>query len=190
MNKVLLLFVSLCILIGCAMKPTVTENSQPVVFQFKSSYKNLNVITFFRKIEADGTKGDRFMIGQSQANALMNMPVGAFAPETVLLEPGTYYLDSFQVSVDDSTFCVSEKGHYSQRNGWDDAANQPLFLSFTVKHGESLVLPEVIFTACKPTIKDAEGVFSLGKEFAPPAPVQMPSAEASEPVTESEEEPE
>jgi hypothetical protein len=176
--------------VACAMKPKVDGNASSVTFRFKSSYDQ-NVLTFWRKIEADGTKGDRFSVGVPQFSLLMNFSYPAYSPETVQLAPGTYYLDSYQVPIsladyraardaeDDKArdkdgpvflsfngdeYCVSEKGHYTTRNGWDDAKGQPFLLSFIVDHGDVL-LPEVTFQGCNPTFADPEGIFTLGNKF-------------------------
>lgn len=70
-----------------------------------------------------------------------------------------------------SQFFVSQKGHYTSRNGWDKNANAPKFLAFTVKPGETLVLPsvEVIPNTDKTSAQtavlkydDPKGIFVLG----------------------------
>ncbi|MDR2884060.1 MAG: hypothetical protein LBV09_03025 [Deferribacteraceae bacterium] len=158
---------------ACAAKSPVSQDTpqadktlSQVIFNFKSSYNDRSVLTFWRKIEADGTKGERFFVGGGTTFSLMmNLPFPPFAPKTVELEAGRYYLDSYQVPIEGGKYCVSEGTHYTQRNGWDDTKGQPKYLSFTVEEGSGLTLPEVVFNGCEPTINDTQKVFTLGAVF-------------------------
>jgi len=116
-----------------------TSKSKPpvsnVIFDF-SSEKAVSVLTFWRKIGDDGKKGKRFSVA-------FKKPFDYSAkPRIKRLAPGTYYLDSFQVTYD-RYFVVSQGGHFLLRNGWDDEENKPKYLSFTVKENEEIILPGV-----------------------------------------------
>lgn len=165
--KKLLLVVSI-LLSACASAPK-PQGSGPqgpsparVTVQLKSA-SGLSVIAFWRKIEEGGVKGERLLTGQSKFAAMvLNKPPAPFKPHRLNLAAGTYYLDSFQVDRPGG-FCVSQAGHYTGRNGWDDAAQKPFYLSFTVQEAQVLVLPEVTFDGdCVASFEDAQAVFTVG----------------------------
>lgn len=169
LKKILSLGIATLIVGACAMQPGLNcENPASVTFNFQSE-NNKNAMTFWRKIESDGTKGSRFMLGQSTGSAFMNMNFPEYYPETRDIDPGTYYLDSYQVAVSSKpgiAYCVSQGGHYMTRNGWDDENNQPLYISFTVSEGEQLNLPMVKFDAeCQPTITGDTSKVKIGSKF-------------------------
>lgn len=167
MLKYLFVAVSVFSLSSCGTVPTPTsKNPAEVTFRFKETvaYKNgasedNSVLTFWRKIEEDGKKSGRIAVGKA---------FRLYDPTTIQLDPGTYYLDSFQVGSSQNSFCVSQGGHYLTRNGWDDAANKPYYLSFTIKEGDVLELPEVVFNSdCKSAaFKDPKNVFTVGSKLA------------------------
>ncbi|MGJ4748446.1 hypothetical protein ACQV5M_18950 [Leptospira sp. SA-E8] len=166
--KKLLLIVAALVLSACASAPKPQgANPAKVTLQFKSVYGK-SIIAFWRKIEEDGVKGDRFLTGQSQFAAMvLNSPPSKYKPQVLTLNAGTYYLDSFQVDRPDNILCVSQRGHYTGRNGWDDAAQKPFYLSFTVKEGQVLVLPEVTLDVdCVASFEDTQGVFTVGSRLA------------------------
>lgn len=165
--KKLLLIVAALVLSACASVPKPqSANPAKVTLQFKSVYGR-SVIAFWRKIEDDGVKGDRFLTGQSQFAAMvLNKLPSAYKPQVLSLNAGTYYLDSFQVDRAAGIFCVSQPGHYTGRNGWDDAAQKPFYLSFTVKEGQVLVLPEVTFDGdCGVSFEGTQAVFTVGSRL-------------------------
>ncbi|MCL2798970.1 MAG: hypothetical protein FWD54_01625 [Endomicrobia bacterium] len=141
-------------------------NYSNVTFYFESGGKS--VLTFWRKINDDGSKGKRFSIGgASKAALFMNGGFRDPFPQTVKLKPGTYYLDSFQTA----SGIVSQKKHYLLRNGWDDKENKPLFLSFTITDNQSIVLPKVEIIPLKQSdntyrvefkIDENKDIFTLG----------------------------
>jgi hypothetical protein len=156
-------------LAACAGKPSVeSENPANVVFRFQSENGD-SVMTFWRKIESDGTKGKRFMVGVSQGRALMNMPFPKYSPESLRLDPGTYFLDSYQAVVSGKpgiAYCISQSGHYSSRVGWDDADKKPLYMAFSIKEGQDLTLPMTRFDSeCKPTFVTDTSEVVLGDRF-------------------------
>lgn len=162
--RMLFICLGLFFVLSCAGKPDVTtESPSVVVFQFTSDYNNTSMLSFWRKIEVGGEKGPRFSIGVSQAKLFMNSSFPKYAPVTMKLDPGTYYLDSFEVPVSGKVNCLSEKKHFKSRNGWDDAAQQPLFLSFTVEEGQHLILPQVVFSGCTASFTDEENIFTVGR---------------------------
>ncbi|MCL2485213.1 MAG: hypothetical protein FWF00_03075 [Endomicrobia bacterium] len=144
MKKIVLLMFSILIgLSACATVPKPSKEAQSAAVTFYFSGNGLSALTFWRKINDDGSKGKRFSVGgASKASLLMNGGFKKPFEETIDLEAGTYYLDSFQISAKDG-FIVSQIGHYLSRNGWDDAENKPKYLSFTVEGGKDLVLPKV-----------------------------------------------
>jgi hypothetical protein len=124
-------------LFSCVSIPKSSENGSSITFYFESEGRT--VLTFWRKINEDGSKGKRFSIGGGSKMALiMNSGFGKPYSQTVKLDAGTYYLDSFEtVSI------VSQKAHYASRNGWDDENNKPLYMSFTISDNQNIVLPKV-----------------------------------------------
>ena len=128
-------------LAACATVPKASDDASEVTFYFESGGKS--VLTFWKKINDNGSKGKVFSVGgNSQFGLMMNSGFKAPYAETIKLAPGTYYLDSLQVATA-SGFVVSQGKQYALRNGWDDADNKPLYLSFTVIDGQDLVLPKV-----------------------------------------------
>lgn len=171
MKKLLSCLSILLFVVSCATNSVKTQNPATVSFDFEGNGKS--ALTFWRKINPDGTKDSVFSVGGNTKAALM-MNSGFKYPEseTIKLDAGTYYLDSFQID-NNNGFIVSESGHYLMRNGWDKANNKPYFLSFTVKEGETLVLPRVNIKAevignYNPTVKfrfefeDENKVFTIG----------------------------
>jgi hypothetical protein len=154
-------------LTACAMAPTAqSEHPAAVTFGVKDA-DGESVLTFWRKMNDDGTKGKRFSVGgTSTAGLMMNTGFDAYAPIEKQLDAGTYFLDSFQVN-SGSKFCVSQGGHYMMRNGWDDGNNKPLFVSFTVQEAQMLTLPVITFAAdCKSASFDnASKIFTVGAKF-------------------------
>lgn len=146
MKKVYLFFVILLsgiIFTSCASIPKpLTDEPSEVSFYFKGN--GASVLTFWKKLEtADGPKSKRFSVGgNSRAALMMNMSFKKPYVQKIKLDPGIYYLDSFQI-VTSGGYILSQGGHYSKRNGWDEAANAPLWLSFEVKPNKDIVLPEV-----------------------------------------------
>lgn len=154
---------SLILISACASNPNVaSKNPAEVTFQFMDT-KNLASLTFWRKIESNGNKGDRFSVGVPTFNLVMNTNFPTSKPETITLDPGTYYLDSFQVG----NTCVSQSGHFKSRNGWDDNLKKPLYLSFSVKEGQKLTLPVVTFKYdCETaSFKDPKKIFTTGNKL-------------------------
>lgn len=155
------------VLTACAMAPTAqSTNPANVTFGLKDS-DGESVLTFWRKIDSDGTKGGRFSVGgTSTAGLIMNTGFSNYESIEKQLDAGTYFLDSFQVNSGDK-FCVSEAGHYMFRNGWDDKNNKPLFVSFNVKEGQTVKLPVITFANdCKSVSFDnAAKIFTVGSKF-------------------------
>ena len=153
---------------ACALQPSVTsQNPANVTFQFKNA-QNESVLTFWRKINENGTKGDRFSVGIPQSTGLLNLDFPEYSPEFVELDPGTYFLDSFQVPVNTTgaKYCLSESGHYLLRNGWDAENQKPLYMSFTVREKQNLELPVVTFNNdCAASFNDSEKVLTVGDKL-------------------------
>ncbi|WP_104761732.1 hypothetical protein [Helicobacter cetorum] len=63
--------------------------------------------------------------------------------QTIKLEPGFYYLDSFSIHTE-KNIIQSAPGYPSLRNGYDFKNNQPFFLAFEVKPNQkNITLPSV-----------------------------------------------
>jgi hypothetical protein len=167
---ILMFLVSIFFIFGCATYSPKTTNPAKVSFYFEGNGKS--VLTFWRKINSDGTKGQIFSVGGNSNMALvMNMRFKKPYSQTIILDEGTYYLDSYQIA-NGNGFIISQKGHYTQRNGWDKETNQPLYLSFNVKAGEQLILPKVKLLPkeegndflVKFEFEDPNGIFTVGKK--------------------------
>ena len=170
MKKILFCLIAIIFAVSCATNSVKTNNPAQVVFDFEGNEKL--ALTFWRKINPDGTKGSVFSVGGASKSALMlNMGFKDPEQETIKLDAGTYFLDSFQI-VDSNGFIVSEGKHYLLRNGWDKDKNKPYFLSFSVKEGETLVLPKVKIIAKKDgknaifrfEFVDKNNIFTIGEK--------------------------
>jgi hypothetical protein len=144
MKKLIILFLFFSILFvftGCAKYSPKTTNPAEVTFHFEGNERS--ALTFWRKLDANGKKGQIFSVGgNSKAKLMMNSGFKKPYSDTIMLDEGMYYLDSYQI-VSGNGFIVSEGTHYTRRNGWDKEANAPLYLSFEVKSGQKLTLPKV-----------------------------------------------
>lgn len=144
-KTVFLLIMPVLILLnsGCATVPKPSSDVQTSAITFYFFAKDHSALTFWRKINDDGSKGKRFSVGgSSKASLFMNSGFSKPFEQTVNLEPGTYYLDSFQIVVKEG-FLVSQNKHFAMRNGWDDTNKKPLYLSFTIEEGKDLILPQI-----------------------------------------------
>ncbi|MFC1659685.1 hypothetical protein ACFL0U_03910 [Pseudomonadota bacterium] len=170
MKKLLYLIILSCFLSSCASYKPQTQEGVDVTFYFEGNGKS--ALTFWRRIDENGKVGKRFAVGGNEGFALFFNSGFRYPYSTTLkLDPGTYYLDSYQV-VYDNGFVVSEGGHYMTRNGWDKENNKPIFLSFKVKKGsKSVTLPmvniEVQNTGNNKAIgkfnfKDPNSIFTVG----------------------------
>ncbi len=146
----LLVSLHIVLLSACATipKPTST-NPATITMNFTSQAegfkKQKSVLTYWRKLNDDGTKGKPFAIGGANAfnRAISTSRFRKPRNEVVKLDSGTYYLDSFEIETK-KHIAISQEGSYAKRNGWDNETNAPLFLSFSVADGENLTLPQVI----------------------------------------------
>jgi hypothetical protein len=137
MKKVLFLAAVVCFLSGCGllMRPKSSTPQASDVSLYVYSQNAVDVLTFWRQISDDGSKGRRFTIKFA-------VPYKNGRERVVKLDPGVYYLDSFQIDYR-GKFIVSQGGHFLTRNGWDDSQNQPKYLSFSVPENQSIVLPKI-----------------------------------------------
>lgn len=165
MQKRLGLFLLIFILsaTGCGAPGITSDNPAVVTFQFE--HKGSNVLTWWRKIE-NGQKGSRFQPQTSGAALALNMSYGSAQAKSMTLDPGLYYLDSFEFK-DSGNIYVSEAKHFLLRNGWDDGRNKPFYLSFEVTEGQHLVLPVVNITVDGTIIRfkfeDPDNIFAVGE---------------------------
>lgn len=170
-----LLFSFVFLFVSCAVvpKPT-TQNPAKVTMNFRSVVYGFNkeksVLTYWRKINADGSMGERFAIGGANAfnRAINTSRFRKPRDEVVLLDSGEYFLDSFEIETKNQ-IALSMPGDYTKRNGFDEVKKEPLFLSFKVKENENLVLPKVIFildgNKFYADIEGNNGIFKIGPKL-------------------------
>lgn len=169
MKKFLCCLSVLLLISSCAIAPRPkTENPAKVTFDFSGNGKS--ALTFWRKLNNDGSKGKVFSVGGTSKFALiLNMRFNYPYAETITLDAGTYFLDSFQIVYEDG-FIVSEFNPYAFRNGLDNDG-KPKYLSFEVKDGKNLVLPRVDIIvdnygkknqSVKFNFEDKKKVFNIG----------------------------
>lgn len=126
---------------------TITANFAGFFYDTKSDRTTIkSALTYWRKINPDGSKGDRFAIGGANAfnRAINTTRFRKVRDEVITLDAGTYYLDSFEIEAP-KAIAISQKGDYTKREGWDMLNNKPRFLGFVVKEDEHLVLPQIVF---------------------------------------------
>ena len=145
---------ALCVVLlgSCALPPKPTaQNSATLSIDFysevitnpKSKPIHRSVLTYWRKLNPDGTKGDRFAIGGANAfNRAMNTSrFRKQKEENLKLDAGLYYLDSFEVmDRDNKQILISQRGDYTERNGWNDETNQPRYFMLKLKENQHLKL--------------------------------------------------
>lgn len=175
MLRKFLLFSFVFLFVSCAVvpKPT-TQNPAKVTMNFRSVVYGFNkeksVLTYWRKINADGSMGERFAIGGANAfnRAINTSRFRKPRDEVVLLDSGEYFLDSFEIETKNQ-IALSMPGDYTKRNGFDEVKKEPLFLSFKVKENENLVLPKVIFildgNKFYADIEGNNGIFKIGPKL-------------------------
>jgi hypothetical protein len=145
MKKLIYLFLAL-LFIGCASVSNKSANPSKVDFNFQSE-NGLAALTFWKKINSDGTMSSPFAIGVPKSSLLLNSSFPKAYAYEQQLDAGYYFMDSFQISDGRGGYVISEKKHYSSRNGWDKTNNQPYYLAFRVEEGKDLSLPTVIIVA-------------------------------------------
>ena len=129
-------------------------NPATIVWNFAGSFYDTardrlmtkSVLTYWRKINEDGSFGDRFAIGGANAfnRAINTARFRKVRDEVVVLDSGEYFLDSFELEAPRS-IAQSQPGDYTERDGWDHGANAPRFLSLKVAPGARVVLPKLVF---------------------------------------------
>ena len=141
--------------VSCAMVPKpVSENPATIVWNFAGSFYDTardrlmtkSALTYWRKINEDGSFGDRFAIGGANAfnRAINTTRFRKVRDEVVVLDSGEYFLDSFELEAPRS-IAQSQPGDYTERDGWDHGANAPRFLSLKVAPGARAALPKLVF---------------------------------------------
>ena len=139
MKKILFLVLSFCFFTsacGLMMRPKALSENAADISMYVYSQNAHSILTFWRKINDDGSKGKRFSL---------EFRGGIYQPSytrVIKLDAGAYYLDSFQINYSRS-FIVSQAGHFLTRNGWDDSQKQPKYLSFRVSENQNIVLPKI-----------------------------------------------
>ncbi|MDR1160318.1 MAG: hypothetical protein LBK69_06815 [Syntrophomonadaceae bacterium] len=166
MKKILWLCLVLC-LAACATVGNKSANPSKVGFNFQSE-NGIAALTLWKKLNDDGTTSSAFAIGVTKAKLLMNSSFPKAYTYEEKLDPGYYFMDSYQVSIGGGDYILSENKHYLRRNGWDKENNKPYYLAFRVEEEKDLSLPVVTIipipadnrTAFK--FNDAEHIFILG----------------------------
>jgi hypothetical protein len=136
------------------MRPKASSDKASDISMYIYSQGARSILTFWRKINDDGSKGRRFVL---------EFKGGTYKPSylrAMKLDPGTYYLDSFQINMSEY-FLVSQAVHYLMRNGWDNDNKQPKYLSFVVGENQNISLPKVEIIAIKETETKYDFSFKL-----------------------------
>ncbi|WP_104749514.1 hypothetical protein [Helicobacter cynogastricus] len=130
------------LLFFCACAPKSSPLASLVTFDI--AYKGSAVKTYWRKVGDQNSK--EFMLGSNNWFLLLLRDTFRKAKiESRLLEPGIYYLASFEVQVGDRLL-KSQTTLPRWRTGWDNAHQKPLFLAFEVKPHTPLKLPPIELT--------------------------------------------
>ncbi len=155
---------------SCAPRLASSEDPGTVTFRFESS--GYTALTYWRRMKPEGGIGPQASVGTTMLRTLADAPPQEYAPITLTLDSGRYYLESFQA--------VTPLGYYdsadepgSAGKGWDGAAGEPLYLAFTLAKGQRLILPKVSIAAegdkKNPRLRfvfdDPEGIFYVGRKF-------------------------
>lgn len=140
MKKVLLLLTTVLLLTSCASIKNYSKNPATASFDFKNN--ETVVLTFWKRLNPDGSVTGPFSVGISKFKLIFNFPFGEAQRTSMQLDPGYYFMDSFQVNFG-KNFFVSQKARYTNRNGWDAERNVPKYLAFELKQGQVLNLPSV-----------------------------------------------
>ncbi len=123
----------------CACVPKPSSLASPVTFDI--AYQGSAVKTYWRKL---GDKNSKMLVLGSN-NWFFSLWRDTFKKaklDTRMLEPGIYYLSSFEVQVGDRLL-KSQTTLPRWRGGWDSVHNRPLFLAFQVKPHTPLKLPPI-----------------------------------------------
>ncbi|WP_104758205.1 hypothetical protein [Helicobacter salomonis] len=126
-------------LLLCACVPKPSNLASPVTFDI--AHQGGAVKTYWRKL---GDKNSKMLVLESN-NWFFLLWRDRFRearPATRMLEPGTYYLSSFEVQVGDRLL-KSQTTLPRWRGGWDSVHQRPLFLAFQVKPHTPLKLPSI-----------------------------------------------
>ncbi|WP_104744775.1 hypothetical protein [Helicobacter acinonychis] len=109
------------------------------------------------KIKLKDPRGHLFMLGSNRFMLLWKNSYPLAKVQSIKLEPGFYYLDSFSVETKKGII-QSAPGYSYTKNGYDFKNNRPFFLAFEVKPDNKIVLPSVELNLIK-TPKGFLGVF-------------------------------
>ncbi|WP_104625477.1 hypothetical protein [Helicobacter felis] len=133
----MLKFVLLLLLCACVPKPSPLAS----LVTFDIAYEGHAVKTYWRKLGDQNSK--EFMLGSNNWFLLLLRDTFRKAKvQSRLLEPGVYYLASFEVQVGDRLL-KSQNTLPRWRTGWDHVHQKPLFLAFEVKPHTPLKLPPI-----------------------------------------------
>ncbi|WP_104706889.1 hypothetical protein [Helicobacter bizzozeronii] len=126
-------------LLLCACAPKHSSLASQVSFDI--GYQGGVVKTYWRRLGDKPSK--EFVLGSNNWFFLLWRDTYKQARiATRTLEPGIYYLASFEVQVGDRLL-KSQTTLPQWRTGWDFAKNEPLFLAFELKPNTPLKLPPV-----------------------------------------------
>ena len=149
-----LIFVAVLIagLGACATLPKPTTSTPiSVTINFAGVFSDLadesattkSALTYWRKINEDGSFGDRFAIGGANAfnRAINTTRFRKVRDEVVTLDSGEYFLDSFELESSKS-IAISQESDYTKRDGWDHTSNAPKYLLLSLR--KPITLPKFI----------------------------------------------
>ncbi|WP_033602523.1 hypothetical protein [Helicobacter pylori] len=109
------------------------------------------------KIKLKDPRGPLFMLGSNRFMLLWKNSYPLAKVQSIKLEPGFYYLDSFSVETQKGIL-QSAPGYSYTKNGYDFKNNRPFFLAFEVKPDHRIILPSVELSLIK-TPRGFLGVF-------------------------------
>lgn len=144
----------LLVLLFCACAPKLSNLASLVTFDI--AYQGSAVKTYWRKLGDQHSK--EFVLGGN--NWFFLLWRDTFRKAKIIsrmLEPGVYYLASFEVQVG-NRLLKSQTTLPRWRTGWDYANKRPLFLAFRVYAHTPLKLPPVELAIRHTSRNKAKGV--------------------------------
>ncbi|WP_418904561.1 hypothetical protein [Helicobacter cetorum] len=130
-----------------------------VVAQHNALLKEKGLLKSASKLKLKDPRGHLIALGGN--NFFMLLWKNSYSKakvQTLKLEPGFYYLDSFSIHTS-KDIIQSAPGYPTLRNGYDFKNNQPFFLAFEIKSNQkNITLPSVELSLIK-TSRGVVGVF-------------------------------
>ncbi|WP_104712556.1 hypothetical protein [Helicobacter cetorum] len=120
---------------------------------------NSDVYKSASKLKLKDPRGRLFALGGN--NFFMLLWKNSYSKskvQTIKLEPGYYYLDSFSIHTE-KNIIQSASSYPSLRNGYDFKNNQPFFLAFEVRPNQKNITLPSVELSLKPFKNGVVGVF-------------------------------